>query len=103
MSVKSGKSSSGSPMYSGLHSAAESAPVLVRPSGATAAAVIADAAVPMLNRVFGVTGVRVSASLQPNPSAQTIVPTFAKASAGKPSFAGATAGKPAPTATDTHG
>jgi hypothetical protein len=37
MSVKSGKSSSGSPICSGLHSAAESAPVLVSPSGATAA------------------------------------------------------------------
>ena len=40
----------------------------------TAAAVTADAAVPMLNRVFGVTGVRVSTSRQPNSSGQTIVP-----------------------------
>src|SRR6185295_1995422 len=67
-----------------LQLAAGSAPVLVSPSGATAAAVTADAAVPMLNRVAGVTGVRVSTSLQPNPSAQTIVP-------------------PAPTATETPG
>jgi hypothetical protein len=52
--------------------------------GATAAAVTADAAVPMLNRVFAVTGVSVSTSRQPNPSAQTIVP-------------------PAPTATETPG
>src|SRR3954466_12356622 len=56
----------------------------VSPSGATAASVTAAAAVPMLNRAFGVTGVRVSTSLQPNPSAQTIVP-------------------PAPTATETPG
>ena len=83
MIVKSGKSSSGSPICSGLHSAAESAPVLVSPSGATAA-VTADAAVPMLNRVSGVTGARVTTSLHPNPSAQTTVPT-------------------APTATDTPG
>jgi hypothetical protein len=55
MIVKSGKSSSGSPICSGLHSAAESAPLLVSPSGATAA-VMAGAAVPMLNRVWGVTG-----------------------------------------------
>jgi hypothetical protein len=46
MIVKSGKSSSGSPMCSGLHSAAESAPVLLSASGATTAAVTADAAVP---------------------------------------------------------
>ena len=44
----------------------------------------ADAAVPMLNRVSGVTGARVTTSLHPNPSAQTTVP-------------------PAPTATDTPG
>jgi hypothetical protein len=56
---------------------------LVSPSGATAA-VTADAAVPMLNRVAGVTGVRETTSLHPNPSAQTMVP-------------------PAPTATDTPG
>src|SRR6185503_21099669 len=60
-----------------------SAPVLVSPSGAMAA-MTADAAVPMLNRVAGVTGVRVTTSLHPNPSAQTMVP-------------------PAPTATDTPG
>src|SRR6185369_2645699 len=78
-----GKSASGSPMCSGLHSAADSAPVWVSPSGVTAA-VTADAAVPMLNRVSGVTGARVATSLHPNPSAQTTVP-------------------PAPTATDTPG
>ena len=60
MIVKSGKSSSGSPTCSGLHSAADSEPVLVSPSGATAA-ITADAAVPMLNRVFGVTAVCVGA------------------------------------------
>ena len=67
----------------GLQSATGSAPVLVSPSGATEA-VTADAAVPMLNRVSGVTGARVTTSLHPNPSAQTTVP-------------------PAPTATDTPG
>jgi hypothetical protein len=41
--VHGGKLSSGSPMCSGLHSA-ESAQLWVSPSGATAAAVIADAA-----------------------------------------------------------
>src|SRR6267142_6960213 len=83
MSVKGGKSSSGSPTCLGLQSATGSAPVLVSPSGATEA-VTADAAVPMLNRVAGVTGARVTTSLHPNPSAQTTVP-------------------PAPTATDTPG
>lgn len=83
MNVKPGKSSSGSPMCPGLHSVAESAPVLVSPSDADAGAT-ADAAVPMLNRVFGVTGVRVATSLHPNPSDQTTEP-------------------PAPTATDTPG
>src|SRR4029453_10314283 len=63
MIVKSGKSSSGSPICSGLHSAAESAPVFVSPSGATAA-VTADAAVPMLKRVSGVTGARGTTALQ---------------------------------------
>src|SRR5919106_6527235 len=42
------------------------------PRDATAAAVITGAAVPMLNRVSGVTGVRVTTSLHPNPSAQTM-------------------------------
>src|SRR4029453_7365037 len=72
MSVKSGKSSPGSPIASGLHSAAESVPVLVMPRDATAAAVTRGAAVPMLNRVSGVTGVCVTTSLHPNPSAQTM-------------------------------
>ncbi len=90
--VKSGKSSPSSPIASGLHSFAASVPVLVSPSGTTAA-VSADAAVPMLNRVLGVTGVRVTTSLHPNPSAQTMVPSFAKAPEGKPT----------PTATDTPG
>src|SRR5262245_53257325 len=83
MNVKPGKSSSGSPTCSGLHSAAESAPVSVSLSGATAA-VTADAAVPITNRVRGVTGVRDTTSLHPNPSAQTTAPS-------------------APTATDTPG
>jgi hypothetical protein len=41
---------------------------LASPSDATAA-VTADAAVPMLNRVSAVTGARVTTSLHPNPSA----------------------------------
>src|SRR5437762_8234619 len=42
------------------------------PRDATAAAVTTGAAVPMLNRVSGVTGVCVTTSLHPNPSAQTM-------------------------------
>jgi hypothetical protein len=49
----------GSPICSGLHATAESAPVLVSPIDAVAAAVTGRG-MPMLNRVFGVTGVRVS-------------------------------------------
>ena len=79
-------------MCSGLHSAAGSAPVLVNPSGATAVLTV-GAAVPMLNRVPGVTGARVGTSLHPNPSAQTTPPSFAKAAEGRP----------VPTATDTPG
>jgi hypothetical protein len=44
------------------------------PRDATAAVVITGAAVPMLNRVAGVTGVCVTTSLHPNPSAQTMPP-----------------------------
>src|SRR5437773_5417633 len=42
------------------------------PRDATAAAATTGAAVPMLNRVSGVTGVCVTTSLHPNPSAQTM-------------------------------
>src|SRR5436190_19809089 len=42
------------------------------PRDATAAAVTTGAALPMLNRVSGVTGACVTTSLHPNPSAQTM-------------------------------
>src|SRR5688500_8152905 len=104
MIVKGGKSSPGSPICSGLHCTADSAPVLVSPSGATAAAVTVDAAVPILNRVAGVTDVRVPTSLQPNPSAQTILPpSVAKPSEGRPHCSKAPGGKPPLTATETPG
>ena len=45
---------------------------IVQAEDATAAGVTTCAAVPMLNRVSGVTGVCVTTSLHPNPSAQTI-------------------------------
>ncbi len=70
MIVKGGKSSPSSPIASGLHAVAGSAPVFVMPRGDAGAAVMTDAAVPMLNRVCGVTGVCVETSLHPNPSAQ---------------------------------
>src|SRR5947207_531287 len=44
------------------------------PRDATGAAMTTGAAVPMLNRVSGVTGVRVTTSLHPNPSAQAMPP-----------------------------
>jgi hypothetical protein len=44
------------------------------PRDAIAAALITGAAVPMLNRVAGVTGVCVTTSRHPNPSAQTMPP-----------------------------
>src|SRR5918993_350950 len=46
------------------------------PSDAMVAAATRDAAVPMWNRVSGVTGVFVATSLHPNPSVQTMPPSI---------------------------
>ena len=102
MIVKSGKSSSGSPIASGLHSAAESAPVLVSPRDTTAAAVTADAAVPMLTVIRRDQRPRFHVP-RADPSAQTIVPPAPTATETPGRFCSRTAGARAPRALDGRG